>query len=90
MKKFLGYYDKAVDWLCGWGSDKYLHLIAGLIISYVFSKLFTHAWVGLIAAFVVGVAKELADKYIRHHDFGKTDLAFTVVGGLIGMLMYFA
>lgn len=88
MEKILGYYDRVKDWLCGFGSDKYLHLLAGLVVSFVSSTALGHSWAGLSVALAVGLAKELTDRYAMHRDFSWEDVIFTVIGGVIGTLMY--
>lgn len=97
MKKVFSVYDKVAEWLCSFSSDKYVHLLAGLLVS------FTAAWVfiltttgatkpvcavcGVIASVLVGLFKEVAD-FFRDKPFDGQGWLFTAVGGVIGALMY--
>ena len=86
MKKIIRYYDMAVARLCGYGSDKYLHLVAGVLIAYIVAEMTGYALVGMIAAALAGVGKETLD-YIRHKPFEMADILFTCVGGAIGCML---
>ena len=35
MKKLLKIWNNAAEWLCGFGSDKWVHLVVGAIISFL-------------------------------------------------------
>ena len=35
MKKLLKIWDKAAEWLCGFGSDKWVHFVVATIISFL-------------------------------------------------------
>ena len=34
MKKILKIWNRAAEWLCGFGSDKWVHFVVGAIISF--------------------------------------------------------
>ena len=40
MKKVFEIYDKVAEWLCSFDSDKYVHLLFGLLISFAVSWAF--------------------------------------------------
>ena len=97
MKKVFSVYDKVAQWLCSFTSDKYVHLLFGLLASLAVAWVFiltttgatkpVCAVCGVIAAVLVGLSKEVAD-FFRDKPFDGQDWLFTVVGGVIGALMY--
>ena len=97
MKKILSVYDKVAQWLCSFDSDKYVHLLFGLVISFAVSWLFmlttmgatkpVCAVCGVIASVFVGFIKEVVD-FFRDKPFDGVDVLFTVIGGIIGAVLY--
>ncbi len=97
MKKVFEIYDKVAEWLCSFDSDKYVHLLFGLVISFPVSWAFmlttmgatkpVCAVCGVIAAVLVGFIKEVVD-FFRDKPFDGGDVLFTVVGGAIGAVLY--
>lgn len=97
MKKIFSVYDKVAQWLCGFGSDKYVHLLTGLLISFAVAWVFilttagatkpVCAVCGVIAAMLIGLFKEIVD-FFRDKPFDAKDWLFTAVGGVIGALIY--
>nr|DAZ47688.1 MAG TPA: putative periplasmic lipoprotein [Caudoviricetes sp.] len=97
MKKVFEIYDKFAQWLCSFGSGKYVHLLFGLLISFAVAWVFVLttagatkpacAVCGIIAAVLVGLFKEVAD-FFRDKPFDARDWLFTAVGGAIGALMF--
>ena len=97
MKKILSVYDKVAQWLCSFDSDKYVHLLFGLLVSFAVAWVFVLttagttkpvcAVCGVIAAVLIGLLKEIAD-FFRDKPFDAKDWLFTVIGGVIGALMY--
>jgi len=65
--------------------DKIVHFLCGLVISLVVG-LFASPHIGLIAAVLAGVAKEIYD--INRTGFSVLDLIFTVFGGLISFILF--
>lgn len=63
--------------------DKLVHFLCGLVISLVVG-LFTASYIGLIAAVLAGVAKEIYD--IKRTKFNILDFVYTAFGGLLGTL----
>lgn len=97
MKKIFSVYDRVAEWLCSFDSDKYVHLLFGLVISFAVSWAFMLTTIGatkpvcavcgVIAAVLIGLLKEIAD-FFRDKPFDAKDWLFTAVGGVIGALMY--
>jgi len=73
--------------------DKIYHLIVGLIISvvtgYLIIKLTGLEYLffsGFFAALIAGIAKEYVwDKWMKQGTFEIADIAFTTLGGAIGL-----
>ena len=63
--------------------DKCLHFIAGVLIFAVFN--FIHPAFGMVAVTFAAIAKEIYDRNTT--GFSVKDIAFTVAGGLIGLLI---
>lgn len=91
MKKFLDCIYRIFGKLATIGSDKYLHLIAGLIVAFVLGRLFANveAWAfpAITGVLLLVVAKECVDYYIRKEQFDFKDIAAGLVGSVIGVLM---
>ena len=97
MKKIFSAYDRVAEWLCSFGSDKYVHLLFGLLISFAVSWVFmlttmgatkfVCAVCGVIAAVFVGFIKEVVD-FFRNKPFDGVDILFTIAGGVIGAVLY--
>jgi len=64
------------------GLDKITHFGLGYMIADLFE--FTGLWALLIAT-MVGVMKELFDKYVKHTVFDLLDLAFTFGGAFLAV-----
>lgn len=94
MKKFLDCIYRIFEKLAGIGSDKYLHLLVGLIVTFVLGKLFAHAstcaYPAIIVVLLLMVAKECVDYYLRKEPFCFKDIAAGLVGSVIGVLMCLA
>lgn len=88
-------YIKVNSWLASWGSDKYLHLLACLLVSFIvaaglhifISNKGNCSLAGFGLAFCLGIAKEMWD-HVKGGDFDITDLDFSTTGALIGMLLF--
>ena len=97
MKKVFEIYDRVAQWLCSFDSDKYVHLLFGLVISFAVSWAFmlttmgatkpVCAVCGVIAAVFVGFIKEVVD-FFRDKPFDGVDILFTIAGGVIGAVLY--
>lgn len=97
MKKILRIYDKIAAWLCKWGSDKYVHLLAGLLISYLWlcvllavrgdGDCIIFMLNGIGVSGLVALLKEIAD-CMRYGKIDIYDIVFTMAGGLIGALLF--
>ena len=66
--------------------DKLVHFFCGLVNSVVVG-LFTASYIGLIAAVLAGVAKEIYD--IKRTKFNILDFVYTAFGGLLGILILY-
>lgn len=66
--------------------DKLVHFLCGLVIALVVG-LFTDPYIGLTAAVLAGVAKEIYD--IRRTKFNILDFVYTAFGGLLGTLILY-
>lgn len=97
MEKFfarvLGGYRKAAGWMAGFGADRWMHLTAGLLIAYVVGRiadgpLWSAALVGVLAAFVAGFVKEIADSFTGSRG-DLVDIVFTTTGGVAGAALLF-
>ena len=91
MKKFLDCVYRILGKLATIGSDKYLHLIVGLIVSFVLGKLFVHveAWAypAIVGVLLLMVAKESVDYYLRKEQFDFKDIAAGVAGAVVGVIL---
>lgn len=92
MKKVYNVFKIIGEWLAKVGADKYLHLLAGLVIAF-FTAMLMHGAAGegrwtcagfaLMVTVVVGILKEVADQtYEGESD--ALDWAFMCIGGVIG------
>lgn len=87
MKKIITSIRKAETWLAHFGADRYLHLLAGLIITFIVALLVkAPVWeaglIGLGITVIVGWLKEIADS-ITGELGDVVDWLFTVIGGVI-------
>ena len=97
MKKLLKIWDKAAEWLCGFGSDKWVHLVVGAIISFVVAWILMattagatalgSAFCGAFGALLAGIVKEVADVFCNKN-FSLSDVIFTAVGGVLGGVLF--
>nr|DAI59240.1 MAG TPA: putative periplasmic lipoprotein [Herelleviridae sp.] len=91
MKKALDCIYRIFEKVAAIGSDKYLHLIAGLIVAFVLGRLFANveAWAfpAITGVLLLMVAKECVDYYLRDEQFDLKDVAAGLVGAVVGVLM---
>ena len=97
MKKILKIWNEAAEWLCGFGSDKWVHFIVGAIISFLVAWIFMattagatalgSAFCGAFGALIAGMGKEVADEFCDQ-DFCVADVIFTAVGGVLGGILF--
>ena len=64
--------------------DKALHFIAGVLIFAVFNLI--HPAFGMVAVTFAAIANEIYDQS-QGRAFSVKDIAFTVAGGLVGLLI---
>lgn len=86
---------KVIDYIGKVEKDKLLHLLCSLILAFVIGKvnwyigwlpLWNCAAIGGIAAFCLGVLKEVLDEFMGG-ELDLKDLAFDFIGCLIGVIM---
>lgn len=91
MKKALDCVYRIFEKIAAIGSDKYLHLIAGLIVAFVLGRLFANveAWAfpAITGVLLLMVAKECVDYYIRKEQFDLKDVAAGLVGAVVGVIL---
>lgn len=91
MKKILDCIYRISGRFAAIGSDKYLHLIAGLIVAFVLGRLFANvgAWAfpAITGVLLLMVAKECVDYYIRKEQFDLKDVAAGLVGAVVGVIL---
>lgn len=91
MKKALDCVYRIFGRLAAIGSDKYLHLIAGLIVAFVLGKLFANvealAFPAITGVLLLMVAKESVDYYLRGEQFDFKDIAAGVAGAVVGVIL---
>jgi len=97
MKKLLKIWNEAAEWLCSFGSDKWVHLVVGAIISFLVAWILMattagatalgSAFCGAFGALIAGMVKEVADVFCNK-DFSLSDVIFTAVGGVFGGILF--
>ena len=91
MKKALDCVYRIFEKLAAIGSDKYLHLIAGLIVAFVLGRLLANveAWAvpAITGVLLRMVAKECVDYYLRDEQFDLKDVAAGLVGSVVGVIL---
>jgi hypothetical protein len=68
------------------GSDKYLHLIVGMMVAAIM-RLHVGVLSALAAVTIVMVVKECIDHFIRKENFDLTDALFGVMGGVVMLII---
>lgn len=76
-----------VEDLPGVEEDKANHFIYGLLIYFIIT-LFFGDLIGMIICFLSAILKEVYDHYSPNHQFDWWDFIWTVMGGLIGLLIH--
>lgn len=91
MKKILDCIYRIFGRFAAISSDKYLHLIAGLIVAFVLGRLLAHveAWAfpAITGVLLLMTGKECVDYYIRKEQYDWFDVAAGLVGAVVGVLM---
>lgn len=92
MKSFLDCIYRIFGRLAAIGSDKYLHMFAGLVVSMIACKALhaVNAYLifALVPAFIVMVAKESVDKCYRKEPFDWVDVSAGVLGAIVGVFLF--
>jgi hypothetical protein len=91
MKSFLDCIYRIFEKFAAIGSDKYLHLLVGLILAFMLGKLFANveAWAypAIVGVLLLMVAKECVDYYIRKEQFDWKDVVAGLVGAFVGVIL---
>lgn len=91
MKKILDCIYRIFERFATIGSDKFLHLIAGLIVAFVLGRLLANveAWAfpAITGVLLLMVAKECVDYYLRDEQFDLKDVAAGLVGAVVGVIL---
>lgn len=91
MKKALDCIYRIFEKVAAIGSDKYLHLIAGLIVAFVLGRLFANVesrtFPAITGVLMLMTGKECVDYYLRDEQFDLKDVAAGLVGAFVGVLM---
>ena len=91
MKKILDCVYRIFGRLATIGSDKYLHLIAGLIVAFVLGRLFANveAWAfpAITGVLLLMTGKECVDYYLRDEQFDLKDVVAGLVGAVVGVIL---
>lgn len=89
------YYDKIATFLCSIESDKLVHLLTCLLLTFFIGqaiRLFSSeslavcAVMGAIVAFIIGFFKEWYDQFTTS-DFSPKDLFYDLIGCILGLLV---
>ena len=91
MKKLLDCIYRIFEKFAAIGSDKYLHLLVGLILAFMLGKLFAHveAWAfpAIVGVLLLMIAKEGVDYWLRGEQFDLGDVAAGLVGAFVGVIL---
>nr|DAR63565.1 MAG TPA: putative periplasmic lipoprotein [Caudoviricetes sp.] len=77
---------KLFERLASIGSDKYLHLIVGMMVAAVM-RLHVGVLAALTAVAMVMTAKEMVDHFVRKENFDLTDALAGVIGGVVMLIL---
>jgi len=92
MRKFLDGVYRVFGKLAEVGSDKYLHMFAGLILAFLIGKSLAHveAWAfpAITGVLLLMVAKESVDKYYRKEPFEWLDVCAGMLGAIVGVFLF--
>lgn len=95
MEKIMDKIKKIVETLCRISGDKYVHLLACLLLTFIIGigvLLFSHesqavcAGIGACAAMIIGFFKEWYDQF-TDGEFPYADLFFDLVGCVLGLIV---
>ena len=92
MKSFLDCIYRIFGRLAGIGSDKYLHMFAGLVVSMIACKALhtidAYLIFALVPAFFVMTGKESVDYYYRKEQFDWLDVCAGMLGAVVGVFLF--
>lgn len=85
LKKVWAVLITTYKWITGFGADKYIHFIAGVVITAAVAFVPHFAPFAFTAGVVAGVVKECID-YLREKGFDETDLFATILGSALAQI----
>lgn len=85
MKKVWAILVKIYKWITGFGVNKYIHFIAGIVITATVAFVPNLAPFSFTVAVIAGVAKECID-YLRKKGFDETELFATILGSALAQI----
>nr|DAT76475.1 MAG TPA: putative periplasmic lipoprotein [Caudoviricetes sp.] len=92
MKKFLDCVYRIFGKLATIGSDKYLHMFAGLVVSMIACKALhaidAYLIFALVPAFFAMIGKESVDHYYRKEQFDWLDVCAGMLGAIVGVFLF--
>lgn len=92
MKKLLDCIYRIFEKFAAIGSDKYLHMFVGLVVSMIACKALhaidAYLIFALVPAFFVMTGKESVDKYYRKEPFDWVDVSAGVLGAIVGVFLF--
>lgn len=92
-------YNKFANWICHFESDKYMHFIVSMLLTFLIGILIAAifhdglaiaATIGCIATIIVGATKEILDFFFEGEIPDIKDLTADFFGCLIGFFMLMA
>lgn len=78
---------KLFERLADIGSDKYLHLIVGMMVAAIM-RLHVGTLAALTAVTIVMIVKECIDHFVRKEDFDWKDALAGVMGGVVMLIIW--
>ena len=92
MKKFLDCVYRIFGRLAAIGSDKYLHMFAGLVVSMIVCKALhainVYLIFALVPAFFGMTGKESVDYYYKKEQFDCLDVCAGMLGAIVGVFLF--
>lgn len=92
MKNLLDCIYRIFGRLAAIGSDKYLHMFAGLVVSMIACKALhaVNAYLifALVPAFFVMTGKKSVDYYYRKEQFDWLDVCAGMLGAIVGVFLF--
>lgn len=86
---------KLTERLAKFGSDKWMHITASLVLAELITRYLIRcgvgciisAGVGFVASLVIGICKELYDKFKEKETFDLDDIKADILGSICGSVL---